>query len=60
MGILPRQCGISSVVTETGLAGRVVQDVVTQPTRKWARVQCAGGAIEWRANQERDYLLLEF
>jgi predicted dehydrogenase len=33
--------------TEGGLAGRVVQDVVTLPARKWARVQATGGAIEW-------------
>ncbi|HPA21158.1 MAG TPA: Gfo/Idh/MocA family oxidoreductase [Verrucomicrobiae bacterium] len=37
--------------TEKGGYGRIVQDVVTRPTRKWARVQCAEGAIEWRANQ---------
>jgi len=35
------------VRTETGLVGRVVQDVVTQPTRKWARAQCENGHIEW-------------
>jgi predicted dehydrogenase len=28
--------------------GRVVQDVVTVPTRKWARLQYASGALEWR------------
>lgn len=33
--------------TENGLLGRVVQDVVTRPTRKWARAQGALGAIEW-------------
>ena len=33
--------------TEDGLVGRVVQDVVTLPPRKWARIQGAGGAIEW-------------
>jgi hypothetical protein len=35
------------VRTENGLLGRVVQDVVTRPTRKWARAQGALGAIEW-------------
>jgi predicted dehydrogenase len=35
------------VRTENGLLGRVVQDVVTRPTRKWARAQGAQGAIEW-------------
>ncbi len=34
--------------TETGLTGRVVQDVVTNPTRKWARVQGTGGYAEWQ------------
>lgn len=33
--------------TESGLLGRVVQDVVTKPTRKWARVQGSVGYIEW-------------
>jgi predicted dehydrogenase len=33
--------------TEGGLAGRVVQDVVTVPHRKWARVQGERGALEW-------------
>lgn len=37
--------------TEKGACGRIIQDVVTRPTRKWARVQCTDGAIEWRANQ---------
>jgi predicted dehydrogenase len=32
--------------TETGLVGRVVQDVVTRPSRKWARLQGAAGAVE--------------
>jgi hypothetical protein len=27
--------------------GRVIQDVVTLPTRKWARIQGADGFIEW-------------
>ena len=39
------------VRTENGFYGRIIQDVVTIPTKKWARIQCTGGAIEWRANQ---------
>jgi len=35
------------VKTETGLIGRIVQDVITQPTRKWARVQSDNGFVEW-------------
>jgi len=33
--------------TETGLIGRVVQDVVTRPIRKFARIQARDGWIEW-------------
>ena len=34
--------------TESGLVGRVVQDVVTKPPLKWVYVQGERGAIEWR------------
>lgn len=33
--------------TERGLTGRVVQDVVTSPPRKWARAQSTRGFVEW-------------
>lgn len=33
--------------TEEGLVGRVVQDVVTLPVRKRARIQGTEGALEW-------------
>jgi predicted dehydrogenase len=33
--------------TENDLVGRVVQDVVTSPPRKWARVQGRNGYVEW-------------
>jgi predicted dehydrogenase len=33
--------------TENGLLGRIVQDVVTRPTVKWARIQGPDTAIEW-------------
>lgn len=33
--------------TEHGLAGRVVQDVITRPHRKRARIQGSEGAVEW-------------
>jgi predicted dehydrogenase len=39
------------VKTETGFYGRIVQDVVTMPPRKWAKIQGTKGAIEWHANQ---------
>ena len=34
--------------TETGFTGRVVQDVVTRPSRKWARIQGSDGFVEWQ------------
>ena len=37
-------------VTDKGKVGRVVQDVVTLPTRKWLRVQGDQGYIEWYCN----------
>lgn len=46
-----RLCLIN-LVTEKGLAGRCVQDVVTQPPRKWARVQGDAGWIEWHCGRE--------
>ncbi len=33
--------------TENGLIGRVVQDVVTRPSRKKARIQGTKGVLEW-------------
>ncbi len=38
--------------TESGLIGRCVQDVVTQPPRKWARMQFDNGAVEWSCGAE--------
>lgn len=38
--------------TETGLVGRVVQDVVTSPARKWARLQCESGYVEWCCGEQ--------
>jgi len=43
---------LMTVRTESGLLGRVVQDVVTRPTRKWARVQGGTGYLEWYCGQE--------
>lgn len=34
-------------VTDKGGIGRAVQDVVTKPPRKWARIQGSAGFIEW-------------
>jgi predicted dehydrogenase len=46
--------------TERGLVGRVVQDVVTTPHRKRARIQGTKGAIEWVCgyNAEGDAVVL--
>lgn len=33
--------------TESGLVGRVIQDVVTRPSRKWAKLQGDAGCIEF-------------
>ncbi len=38
--------------TERGVAGRCVQDVVTQPLRKWARIQGANAYLEWSCGRE--------
>ena len=38
--------------TEGGLIGRCVQDVVTQPPRKWSRIQGSDGFIEWECGYE--------
>ncbi len=42
------QLCIMNVKTEGGLTGRIVQDVVTAPPRKWARIQGEEGFIEWQ------------
>ena len=41
------QLMLMNLRTETGLLGRCVQDVVTQPARKWARIQGKNGFLEW-------------
>lgn len=43
---------LANLVTDKALTGRVVQDVVTRPSRKWARMQGAGGFIEWHCGYE--------
>jgi predicted dehydrogenase len=41
------KCCLINLRTESGLVGRVVQDVVTNPPRKWARIQGKSGYAEW-------------
>ena len=43
---------LANLITERGLVGRVVQDVVTRPSRKWARMQGSNGFIEWHCGFE--------
>lgn len=43
---------LMNLQTESGLTGRCVQDVVTSPARKWARIQGAAGCIEWHCGRE--------
>jgi len=38
--------------TATGLVGRVVQDVVTSPPRKWGRIQGNDGYLDWQFGYE--------
>ncbi len=48
-----RICALN-LTTESGLVGRVIQDVVTQPPRKWARLQGDHGFIEWQCTPRPD------
>jgi len=43
---------LMTLETEKGLIGRCVQDVVTAPARKWARIQGTAGFIEWQCGRE--------
>ena len=43
---------LANLETDEGLVGRVVQDVVTRPVRKWARLQGSDGFIEWLCGYE--------
>lgn len=40
------------VRTEEDLVGTIVQDVVTEPARKWLRVQGTDGYLEWEVNAD--------
>jgi predicted dehydrogenase len=43
---------LANLATAQGYMGRVVQDVVTRPVRKWARLQGSQGFIEWICGYE--------
>ena len=49
-----------NLVTEAGVPGRVAQDVVTAPPRKWARVQGSKGYVEWHCGYEPGVDLVRF
>jgi predicted dehydrogenase len=42
------------VRTESGLAGSIVQDVITEPPQKRVRVQGDRGFVEWYVNYQKD------
>ncbi len=44
-----------SVRTEAGLVGSIVQDVVTEPARKWLRLQGSRGFLEWEVNADAEH-----
>lgn len=46
-GVYYDEVCLINLVTEKGLIGRVVQDVITSPPRKWARIQAVNGYVEW-------------
>jgi predicted dehydrogenase len=50
-GDYDRLC-LANLATEYGFVGRVVQDVLTRPARKWARLQGSNGFLEWVCGQE--------
>lgn len=43
-----------ALTTESGLTGDVIQDVMTAPTEKSARIQCRDGYAEWLVNYQPD------
>jgi predicted dehydrogenase len=49
-----------SVKTQTGLIGNIVQDVVTEPAQKAARVQGSNGFLEWVVNSDEDHDALRY
>jgi predicted dehydrogenase len=48
------QLCMANLTTEAGLTGRVAQDLITKPPRKWARLQGTDGFIEWVCGYERN------
>ncbi|OGF74373.1 hypothetical protein A2W57_02450 [Candidatus Giovannonibacteria bacterium RIFCSPHIGHO2_02_43_16] len=46
--------------TASGKVGRVIQDVITFPVKKWARAQGSNGFIEWVGNASPEGDLLRY
>ena len=44
-----------NVKTDRGLVGTIVQDVVTEPPLKWARLQGDKGFLEWTVNLDNNH-----
>ncbi len=40
--------------TKNGLNGRIIQDVITKPSKKFARVQFSNGFIEWNCSSNHN------
>ena len=43
-----------NIRTNKGKQGRVIQDVITKPAKKWARIQGSKGFIEWECKSNKD------
>jgi predicted dehydrogenase len=46
---------LMNVKTEQGIVGDIVQDVVTEPAQKAARIQGTNGFLEWVVNLDGDH-----
>ena len=46
------QLALLTLKTDQGLVGDVIQDVVTEPAEKSARLQGSDGFVEWRVNHQ--------
>jgi len=44
-----------SVRSEAGLVGTIVQDVVTEPAKKWLRVEGESGYLEWEVSADAQH-----
>lgn len=54
------QAYFANLITEEGFIGRVVQDVVTDPVRIWARIQGEKGFLEWWVGARKNEDLIRY